>query len=376
METSVYLPVADPAEILKAVDTFELQEEEALLVLVGEQGEPQLSDIVGALSSSGVQFFGGLFPGLIHEASHKEAGAILIRFSAAVQPFIVTGLDQPGTVNLAINREGLEEGVLSTALVLVDGLTKNISGLLASLHTEIGEQSKFIGGGAGSLTLEQNPCVFSREGIFQDAAVVAVTSQSCRLGVRHGWRRHFGPLVVTRSEGNTIKELNWRPALEVYREALKFTPEDELNQENFFQVAMSYPFGILREGREDIVRDPLSLSDSGDLICVGEVPENAVVHVLTGDRSSLVEAAGQAGTDVHLDQPTGSEFAFVVDCVSRTLFLEEDFSTELKTMSEKIGGDQLSGGLMGALTLGEISSHGEGFIEFLNKTIVAAVFDA
>ena len=60
----------------------------------------------------------------------------------------------------------------------------------------------------------------------------------------------------------------------------------------------------------------------------------------------------------------------MIDCISRVLFLGDDFSKELEAVQNeiKISGEEFV--FSGALTLGEISSYGENRLEFFNKTIV------
>jgi len=45
-----------------------------------------------------------------------------------------------------------------------------------------------------------------------------------------------------------------------------------------------------------IVRDPIMVKENGALVCVGEVPVESYVDILTGDESSLVNAARKALT--------------------------------------------------------------------------------
>lgn len=345
-------------------------------VLVAERDRPDLCALVGALSRLDVEFFGAVFPGLIHGGKHVERGTLLLDLPADRPPLLVTGLDRPRWSPPA--RSEAADAVLDppgahTAVVLVDGLTANVSRLLAWLHGRLGDSVHYVGGGAGSITLQQRPCVFTREGVHQDAAVIALTSRRSRLGVRHGWERIDGPVVATRTSGNVIHELNWQAAFDVYRTILQPWCEEELTAENVFRASNAFPFGITKEGQEDVVRDPVSAGEEGSLVCVGEVPENAVLNVLRGDRTSLVEAAGQAADDCCAGGRVRATGALLVDCVSRTIFLGEEFESELQAVSRRLRSVDPALEVEGILTLGEISSHGEGFVEFLNKTIVAAL---
>ncbi len=209
------------------------------------------------------------------------------------------------------------------------------------MFDQLGNSVSYFGGGAGSLSLKSQPCLFTCEGFVQDAAIVTFIKLQCNLGVAHGWKKLTGPIVANKTHKNVVMELNWRNAFEVYQEIIEADSGVKLPRDNFYSVAMGYPFGIYKEEAEDIVRDPIMTNEKGELICVGEVPENSLLNILKGETDSLIQAAGQAA---------------------------KDFGRELAAVKENLAGNQ--GIPAGMLTLGEISSYGEAYLEFFNKTIV------
>jgi hypothetical protein len=243
---------------------------------------------------------------------------------------------------------------------------------LRAIYSQLGNRVTYWGGGAGSLSLRPKPCLFTRQGVQQGAAIIALSSLASRLGVRHGWRELRGPFVATRTSGNVILDLNWRNAFEVYRATVEADAGLAVTRESFFRVASGYPFGIRKDGHEPLVRDPVAVTEAGHLVCVGDVPENAALSILKGEPGHLVSAAGQAAREAAGEGPPGTiAHCLLADCVSRAMFLGDRFPEELHAIE-----DALSAGAarpVGMLTLGEISSHGEGYLEFLNKTSVVAV---
>jgi len=357
-----------------AAREMELGPGRVLAVLLAEEDRPDLDQVVAQLGRLDLEFWGAVVPSLIYGAKAVSRGALLVALEAETQPVLVRGLEREQFPDSELR--GIEESArgAQTAIVLVDGLAANVSGLLSELFTRLGNRVNYIGGGAGSLSLEQSPCVFTRDGAFQDAAVIAFCKQATRLGVRHGWSHLEGPVVATRTKGNTIYELNWECAFEVYRDAVAPYIDLELSHENIFQVTNAFPFGIHKEGDEDVVRDPVAVGKDGELICVGAVPENVVLNILRGDAESLILAAGQAASDCCEGPPIRARGSFVVDCVSRTLFLGDEFPRELGMVRSRLDPIAADEPLCGMLSLGEISSDGEGFVQFLNKSIVTAVF--
>jgi hypothetical protein len=363
---SVYLPLADPGAVASAVEAAASDTDHMVGVMVAERNAPDLDALVQALVATKRCFFGGLFPALIDGREKRETGALVFALPKLTEPLLVRALDTDRfSLPDALPLVQWHRGAKPTALVLVDGLSPNISHFLRALYHQLGNRVSYWGGGAGSLTLEPRPCLFTREGVHQGAAIIALSSLPSRLGVRHGWRELKGPFLATRSNGNVIIQLNWQNAFEV-----RITPE------NFFRVASGYPFGIRKEGQEVVVRDPVAIGEGGRLVCVGDVPENAALSILKGEPRHLVAAAGQAAREAALDGARGSRghvwHSLLADCVSRALFLGDRFSEELAALEDGLRGAEPCRPV-GMLTLGEISSQGEGYLEFFNKTSVVAV---
>ncbi len=344
-------------EVIEQLSTDELN-----LLLIGEHCEVAIDELISRCKTLNIQIAGGIFPGVLSQKVNTDKGLIIRKMHASAQVVVFEGLAQ---------KESFEfpelSGEFKSALVLVDGLSDKIAHFLEKVYNNYWDQIKFIGGGCGSLTLQQKPCVFTEAGILQDAALMIFSEQLLSLGVNHGWKKIAGPFVINSSDGNTIHEINWRPAFEVYQEVILKRSSLRISKENFFDIAKGYPFGIFKEGMEDVVRDPI-ITDGKSLTCVGEIMPNSVVNILEGKTIDLIEgakiAAERAFDDEHYQE------TLVIDCISRTLFQEKDFVKELLAVNNVIKRQERQFNLEGVLSLGEISSYGDGYLEFFNKTIV------
>lgn len=371
----MYLPDASVDALEQAVMDPHPGSDVMSMILLGDAGRPDLETLVERLRRRDVWFFGGFFPGLIHDAAVQDRGAVVIRLPARMKPQVVRGLDrQPeAPPDLAAVPAGQGEPA-ATAIVFVDGFAANIALFLAELYDRWGGGVHYLGAGAGSLSLKQQPCVFTQEGVFQDAAVVAVVAAGSSIGVRHGWRRLAGPVVATQTRRNVIAGLNWRNAFAVYRATVEADAGRSMEPQNFYAAAKEYPFGLLKEGQEDVVRDPIAVNAAGELICVGEIPEHAALNVLKGRPEWLIAAAEQAAaTACRLPAGARPLQSLVMDCVSRRLFLGARFGDELGALQRRFQAVAPGLPLTGALTLGEIASYGEGYLEFFNKTVVTGL---
>ncbi len=329
----------------------------------------QISDIVGAVD---IHIFGGIFPSIVYERNVFNKGYIVIGLSNVLTVAAIDELSNDSVdFEVLLDEKIPDIGDGKTMLVFVDGFSKRINAFIESLFIVFGLDINYIGGGAGSLSMKQKPCIFTNGGLMEDGAIIALLDIDSGVGVSHGWNILKGPFRVTESNHNTIKTLDWRPAFEVYHEVVSLHAERIFSSENFFEVSKAYPFGITRMNDELIVRDPIHVNPDQSLTCVGEVPEGSFVTILNGDESSLIKAAEKS---VHLSvkafpEEKPMEMLFLVDCISRVLFLEEKFKREL----EKVHYFSLP--MAGVCTLGEIANSGDEFLEFYNKTNVVAVLE-
>jgi len=356
-------------ELLTHIST---QEGVAGLFVMACEGNPlTVDEINSALQSVSKPLFGGIFPRLIHEDRQLTRGSIVVGLPVEPEIRVVPELSnervdfEPSLLEWSAAQEGSK-----TMFVWVDGLASRISDLLDAIFLVYGPVHHYIGGGAGSLSLVQQPCIFTNQGVLQDSAVLAILDVPSSLGVSHGWTHISGPYKVTASTRNVVKTINWQPAFDVYRSVVEPLIGQPLTAENFFDHAKSYPLGIARLGAERIVRDPIRVGEDGSLICVGEVLAESHIDILHGDRGTLIHAAQQAALISRRSFPGADEspFTFVADCISRVLFLGDEFEHELQAISQ-------GNSMVGALTLGEIANNGRSYLEFYNKTVVVGLLE-
>lgn len=343
----------------------------SILVLACDANGFSPEEVDPILTATSVPIFGGIFPEIIHGQSKLDRGTVVIGFEAPMRVETIPGLSDPDADFEALIDERLaEHPVTRTMFVFVDGFGTRIGAVIDALFDIFGLELNYIGGGAGSLSFVQKPCLFTNQGLVQDSAVLALADIPSGIGVNHGWTAVSGPYQVTGSHGNTIDTLDWKPAAEVYREVVQEQTGKTLTQEAFFELAKGFPFGISKLDAERIVRDPIAMGDDGSLVCVGEVPQGSFVHILGGDAEALVSAARRAFEAARdsCGPECEAEHTLFIDCISRVLFLGDDFGREIEAVHRP------GKTLVGALTLGEIANSGKDYLEFYNKTSVVGVF--
>lgn len=367
----MYLANDQLDQIIPTISKLKIEKNETLLLLVGEESQIDFELLIADLNKLNIPFMGGIFPGIIYGKDNYKDGIIFKVLPTTSSPIIIQGLENNDfQIGHSLSKVNTDAPNL-TLFTLIDGLTSNVATYLQKLFHHYGNSIDFLGAGAGSLSLQQQPCIFSNEGIFQDAAVLCPINMGVSLGVKHGWEKLEGPIVATKTNKNVIQELNWTNAFEIYKNTVEQDAQQKFNDENFFDIAKCYPFGIFREDSEDLVRDPIAVDENGALICVGEVPENTVLYILKGKNEALIESAKMAIESSISNLTKQIQHTLIIDCISRTLFLEEEFPKELAAISEAMPKSEHPESIpQGVLSLGEISSSGMGFLEFYNKTLV------
>lgn len=374
----MYISDASPGRLLEAVDSTPTGERDVIVLLLPEGEKKRVPAIIEAFAARPTPFVGGFFPAVLHGKQQHDKGAIVLKLPMRRLPILVQHLDA-SVAQLPDLDPGREGGSTETctALILADAFSSNISPFLGALFSRLGNGVNYLGGGAGSASMTQEPCVFCREGMFQNAALVVFVDYSSAFGVRHGWPRLHGPVVATKTRRNVICELNWRNALDVYRNIVESDSGEHIKLKDSYKLCQVYPFGMLKEGAEDLVRDVVRITDKGELVSLGDIPENAVLNVLKGNPESLIAAAVQAAADC-ADVPAGTaRQTLIFSCVSRPLFLGKAFARETEAVQARISEIDARLEVEGVLSLGEISSHGEGILELFNKTVVVGLlYDA
>ncbi len=374
-QQAAYFDGGGVKELCLAVERLRASGMRSLMMLACEADHWSRQDLDPMLRSLDLPVFGGIFPSIIHNARLHRTGTVVVGFPHSLDVSVVSELADRQAIEPQLAKLAPRLERAGSVLGLVDGLSANLETLVECLYGVLGARTPMIGGGAGHLDLIQRPCLLSNQGMLDDSALLVSLPMRINRGIAHGWQMLSGPFLVTRSSENILKELNYRPALEVYRSEIEANSDADFSASDFFAISKTYPLGIESVDGEFLVRDPIKC-DGDALVCVGEVPENAAIHLLRGDAAHLIAAAGSAARAALAAHRRASStdcaepVALVFDCISRCLFLGGAFDEELDTISRALPGVDC---MVGALTIGEIASSRRGLIELMNKSTLVAL---
>ncbi len=369
----VFVPDGSVGSLERAIQEVVASGAQSLQILgaVENGWTPKVLDPI--LAEVPVPTFGGVFPGVIYEREAYERGSIVIGHDREAKIAVVELSTEalPADEQWAPALDGAD-----TVIAYLDA-TRPSAELMRALFRNQGGRATWFGGGAGGLDFAPRPVIITPDGLQGGVAVLAGLDARTSLGVTHGWAAFGEPMLVTESDGNDILTLDFRPAQEAYCEAVEQHSGRRFDDVGFFALASRYPLILERFGGEGVVRDPLSVLPGGSLRCAGAVPQYATVRIDTASAPTPPAAlsdwlAGGPNAPppalARASVPPGA-LTLTIDCISRSLLLEERLRDELAAL--RLPGTTQ----VGALTIGEVASGANNFLQVHNKTTVLALLD-
>ena len=243
-----------------------------------------------------------------------------------------------------------EEGYDSALMLLCDALTPDQRELARGAYEVTSAVVPMVGGVAGDDLRFEATMTFG-EGRMSSSGIVCVWINSDRaigVGVGHGWRPIGRPMLVTRSDGPVIHELDGLPALDAYL-AQRGAPL--LDGPNFSARAMDRPLGLPNAHGGYDLRHIHNHTPDGGLVMTTGVSEQSVVQVMRGDGDSLLGGAREAAEAAMADLDGPPRLALVFSCCTRVPLLGARVGEEVEQISAAMGGAPAGG----FYTLGEFA---------------------
>jgi hypothetical protein len=256
---------------------------------------------------------------------------------------------------------------LRGVLVLSEGVHVNGSELIRGLNAVLPASTTVTGGLAGDGDRFQRTWVL-KDGMPHSGFVSAVGLYGDRVRLGHGSKGGwdiFGPeRLVTRSEGNTLYELDGKPALELYKSYLGERAAELPASALLFPLALRASNG----DEKQIVRTILSVDESTQsMIFAGDIPQGSLAQLMRANFDRLIDGASEAATMIGAPPSDGSPSLCVgISCVGRRLVLGERTEEELEATLDVLppGTQQI-----GFYSYGEISPYATGHCDLHNQTM-------
>jgi hypothetical protein len=346
----------------------------SVLALVCEPQAEMIKPLQEAARSAELGLHGAVVPGVIVDGEFHRTGLLLLALDGEPPTIMVpipTG--GPGATDgpIAVLADFVHQHASATAgqdtlLIFVDAMVPKVASLLDRLYYECGDQVHYAGTSIGSERFVAMPCLFDTTEVVQHALLAILLRDNSGPTMAHGYQGDVTLRVATEIEGNRIRRINGRVAFEVYQELMAEEYGIALDRENFYEYGVHFPFAFNRVSGESLVRIPVSVEEDGSILCIGEVPENALLGVVRAVDAGDTRAASSVGNAEPL---RGAAGAFVIYCAGRYLHLGgEAAAAELEVLRQRLP----SAAIPGVLSLGEIGTPAtEGYPQFCNATLLA-----
>jgi len=154
------------------------------------------------------------------------------------------------------------------------------------------------------------------------------------FSIKGGWTP-FGPeRIVTKSDGNTLFELDNKPALDLYKTYLGEEKSKELPG-----AALMYPLNVqVEKDGHSFVRSVLSIDEETNAMTLaGSIPQNSKVQLMMTNVDNIANATEIAATQAVTGRKTAPELAILMSCIGRKLVLDQRVEEELEEVSEIVG---------------------------------------
>lgn len=333
-----------------------------VIALVPEAEKAKIPLLQECCRRLGVPLFGAVYPALIVDGRECRDGVWLLRF-ATMPPVRLLSGGQTAWLDTLPDWVAASNWAEPVLFSVFDACLPNLYAILRQMGERLDDQVIYAGANAGSETFQPMACLFDAQQVVGDSVLLVLLPQRSGLAVEHGYAVPTRMMRITRSLGNRILALDDRPAFQAYAEALGEDYGVALSADSFYQHAVHHPFAVLAGDSLVQVRIPVAHDDDGGVHCVGEVPEGGVVVIMRAPD------LGESDCIPHLAQHLGQDGAPLLTfyCAGRRLHLGEDkAAVELADLASRCGTTTL----LGALSLGEVSTDGQGRPAFHNAALV------
>ena len=229
---------------------------------------------------------------------------------------------------------------------------------LHGFYGRIGPGFRHVGGAVSS-EAAGGYCHFTEKGMGKRGGTFAlIEGMSIGVDFTHGYYPIGSPVILTRSEGKRILELNFIPAAEKYRDIIR-----EATGKDVKEVAL-HPLGIPGFRGELIVRDLIRINTDGSLECIMRIPELSPLLVLSGTKAGVFKGINKMCGRLKKDG-ISPRFILAFDCITKKSLLREMLHAEPALLREGLGGLD---NLWGIFTFGEICDAW-GSPLLMNKTL-------
>ena len=210
--------------------------------------------------------------------------------------------------------------------------------------------------GAGNSSASRETFHLFQDNVLKNSAVGLILGGHISVGVgnRHGFRPLGKPRIINECDGNIIRQIDGKKAASLYEEYFKeriINPRLIQNDRSIF-----YPLGIFIDGgNEYLLRTAIDILDDGSIVCQGDIPHGAQVHIMIGNKDSCKHAALEAAYETQKNllgrQP---KLILIIEDIARSKLLGRMAFQEIESIKKVFAREATQTPLIGFYASGEI----------------------
>jgi hypothetical protein len=344
-------------------------------------GAPELAEDRGAIDTVrshyansivvGCSTAGEIFGSELYDNSLVVSAARFTKTDLRLAVEKLASGDESAEVGKRIGAAMMAERKLRGILVLADGLVVRGSELVRGINAVVGGSVPVVGGFAADGTAFERTWVLAGD-LLDSHTVAAVGFYGNYVvmgqGARSGWDRFGVKRTITRSAGNTLYELDGRPALQIYKEYLG-------ERAVLPAAGLSLPLAV-REPSTDAhaIRTMLAIDEqAGSVTFSGDVPTGAITQFMQADFGRLVNGATHAALSASESNLPGSPecLAIAISSAGRRQVLGAYTEGEIEAVTTNLRSERVR--VTGFYGYGELSSTADGLCDLHNQAMTVAV---
>lgn len=232
-------------------------------------------------------------------------------------------------------------GELKAFMMIPDVLVGNGAEIVRGVLDSLGAHFPVVGGASGDDFAFKKTYQYVNDKVYSGAVVGLGLSGNFKIGigVKHGWIPVGEPMIVTKSSGAVVHEINSAPAVNIYRNYFGEEEAKVLQTEALAKLAITYPLGMKVAGSDELlIRDPLTVDKNGSITCAAEIPEGSEIRLMVGSREEAVKVAKLAGQDAvaQLDGST-PKAVIIFNCIARNKLFGDKAGDEINAIQQAVG---------------------------------------
>jgi len=288
--------------------------------------------------------------GIITSNAVKTQGIAVLTITSDEMKFGITASEEiitADTLNLGerIAKDSIKsfgQHPRKAFLFFMDDGLHHTSDLLKGMQNIFGNVFSIIGAGSSDdFHFEETFQLYNNQVLKKSLVGMLMGGQmNISVGGRHGWRPLGKPRIISEVNGNILRRIDGKSAVSLYEDYFGEHAEDIRNNK-LGQMAILYPLGIYVDGgHEYLLRNAVDIQPDGSIVCQGDLPQGAEVHLMIGNKESCVAAAREAALEAKKNLlGKKAKLIIIIECLSRLKLLGRGAFGEISKVKDVFGGD-------------------------------------